>query len=68
MIAIHNAQGGIVRRIHVGYKSAGYYLNTLEAAHWDGRDSRGERVASGMYFYTIYSGEFAATRRMVIVK
>lgn len=68
MIAIHNAQGGLVRRIHLGYKSPGYYLNTLEAAHWDGRDSRGERVASGVYFYTIYSGEFAATRRMVIVK
>ena len=38
------------------------------AAYWDGRNALGERVASGLYFYTLTAGEFTATRRMLILK
>jgi hypothetical protein len=35
---------------------------------WDGRDTDGNSVSSGIYFYRIVSGEFAATRKMVLLK
>jgi len=43
-------------------------MDKTSAAYWDGRSQTGERVASGLYFYTIKAGKFIATRRMVMVK
>ena len=42
--------------------------NTLFTAYWDGKNEMGERVAGGVYFYTLQTPEFSATRRMVILK
>ncbi len=33
---------------------------------WDGVDSRNQRVASGLYFYTIQAGDFKKTHKMVL--
>ena len=35
---------------------------------WDGRGRRGASVTSGVYFYRIEAGEFAAVRKMLFVK
>jgi hypothetical protein len=35
---------------------------------WDGRDDRGARVTSGVYLYTLRSGNSTYTRKMVMVK
>jgi hypothetical protein len=35
---------------------------------WDGRNDRGEIVSSGIYFYTIKSGEHVDTRKMTVVR
>jgi flagellar hook assembly protein FlgD len=32
---------------------------------WDGRDSGGQAVASGVYFYTVRFGSEIITRKMV---
>ncbi len=39
-----------------------------QAAYWDGRNQFGEKVASGVYYYVLKAGDYAATRRMLIVK
>ena len=38
------------------------------AVVWDGRDDRGETVASGAYFYRIVAGDFVHIRKMVVMK
>ncbi len=37
-------------------------------ATWDGRDSSGRIVASGMYIYSLSAGDFFSTKSMVLVK
>jgi hypothetical protein len=34
---------------------------------WDGTDSDGRRVSSGVYFYRIQAGEQATSRKMVVL-
>ncbi|MYB65427.1 sulfatase-like hydrolase/transferase [Candidatus Poribacteria bacterium] len=67
-IHIYNLQGEFIRHLKVGFQNAGSYRNNEMAAHWDGRNSAGEPVASGIYFYTLIADNVIATRRMTIVK
>ena len=67
-LTIFDMNGGMVRRLEVGHQSAGMYQSRGRAAYWDGRNGRGESVASGLYFYTLSAGEFTATRKMLIRK
>ena len=67
-ISIYNAKGQLIRTLHQGHQKAGVYLTKDRAAYWDGRDNAGEKVASGVYFYTLRAGNFTSTRGMVIQK
>ena len=67
-LRIYAADGKQVRTLALGHQSAGIYENRSRAAYWDGRNTTGERVASGMYFYTLTAGDFAATKKMLIMK
>lgn len=67
-LQIYDISGRLVRTLDLGWKPTGSYMTQSSAAYWDGRNSVGERVASGPYFYTLQTRDFAATRRMVILK
>ena len=67
-LTIYAIDGYIVRRFALGHQPAGLYESRSRAAYWDGRNEFGEPVASGVYFYTLTAGDFAATRRMLILK
>ena len=67
-LQIYDLSGRLVRTLDLGWKPTGSYMTQSSAAYWDGRNSVGERVASGPYFYTLQTRDFAATRRMVILK
>ena len=67
-LTIYDLNGGEVRRLEMGHQAAGMYQNRNRALYWDGRNGRGESVASGLYFYTLKAGEFTATRKMLIRK
>ena len=67
-ITIYDTKGTPVRRLALGDQAAGYYAERGKAAYWDGRNERGETVASGIYIYQFRAGDYAASRRMVIVK
>ena len=65
---IYTVSGVLVRRLDLGHQSAGRYQDRSRAAYWDGKNEIGEFVASGVYFYTLTAGDFAATRKMLIRK
>ena len=67
-IDIYNVSGHLVRSLDLGWQPTGSYMTPSSAAYWDGKNAVGERVASGIYFYTLQTSDFAATRRMVILK
>ena len=67
-IKIYDATGMLVRQLDLGYLMPGRYLNHENAAYWDGKNRYGEPVASGIYFYTLSTASFHATRKMIISK
>lgn len=67
-IDIYSSTGQLVRKIGLGNTPAGMYLNKDKAVYWDGRNSSGERVSSGVYYYQLRAGEYSATKRMLILK
>ena len=67
-LTIYDVKGREVRRLALGHRPAGFYRSRGRAAHWDGRNQIGEKVATGLYFYTLTAGEFNATGKMLIQK
>ena len=67
-IYIYNLKGKSIRQLSLGFQTAGPYRTQARAAYWDGRNSAGELVASGIYFYTLHTDQVKATRKMVITK
>ena len=67
-LQIYDTSGGIVRTIDLGFKSQGFYMTRSTAVYWDGRNNMGEQVASGVYFYSLQTPDFSATRKMLILK
>ncbi len=62
-IDIFNARGQLVRSLSRTHDAAGYYQ-----INWDGRDSSGKAVSSGVYQYRMTSGKYHSTKKMVLKK
>jgi hypothetical protein len=67
-IVIYDGNGQLVRLINLGAKPAGVYSTKDRAFYWDGKNDKGEKVASGLYFYQLKASDCSAVRKMVIVK
>jgi hypothetical protein len=62
-LRVYDVRGSLVRVLEQRERGAGRY-----EAGWDGRNDQGARVASGVYFYRLVVGRFAATRKMLLLK
>ena len=62
-LTVFNVLGQQVNTLVDEYMTAGYQTVT-----WDGRDNSGASVASGVYFYRIVAGDFAETKKMLLLK
>ena len=67
-ISIYDIKGVEVRALYIGYQRAGFYTDQQRAAYWDGRNRVGEKVASGVYFYHLFTNDRSFVRKMVIFK
>ena len=56
----------------MGQKVATLYAGDLNAGHhtlnFDGRDSNGKQLTSGMYLYRVAAGKYNATKKMTLMK
>ena len=68
---------GSVHAIVQVYNLSGQLVNTLvndvlEAGHyetaWDGTDSKGMEVSSGVYFYMLKAGDFVSSKKMTLLR
>ena len=60
---VYNTAGQYVATLAEGYYAAGNY-----AATWDGRNERGELVATGVYIYRVQAGEHMHVGQMTLLK
>ncbi|MCZ6677086.1 MAG: choice-of-anchor D domain-containing protein [Candidatus Poribacteria bacterium] len=67
-IDIYDTRGTLVRQLNLGRQPAGYYMDGVHAAYWDGRSEAGELVSSGLYFYRFRAGAFTEVRPLVVLK
>ena len=65
---IYTSEGKIVRTFEIGHRRAGKYITKSSAAYWDGKNSLGEAVSTGIYFYELRTDRQSFTRKMIIVK
>ena len=61
-ITVYNTMGKLVKILVDDFQSSGF--RTIK---WDGKNSSNDNVSSGIYFYSIQSGEFQATRKMILL-
>lgn len=62
-LRVYGIRGEVVRTLVSGSAGAGEY-----SAVWDGRDDRGRRVSSGVYFYRLETPDAVRSRSMVLLK
>lgn len=62
-LTVYNLLGQEVVRLVDGVKSPGRYI-----IRWNGRNSRGTSIASGVYLYRLESAGFSQTKRMTLMK
>ncbi len=62
-LSVYNVSGQLVRELVNQIQSPGRY-----SASWDGRNQKGHKVPSGVYFYRLQAGTFSDTKKAVVVR
>ncbi len=62
-LQVYDILGRPVRTLVSGELEAGAH-----SVQWDGRNDRGERVGTGIYFYRLEAGTYVKTMKMMLVK
>ena len=55
--------GNTVKTLTNETKSAGFNIE-----QWNATNNQGHVVSAGVYFYTIYTGDFVDTKKMILLK
>jgi hypothetical protein len=71
-LTIYDSSGLPVRKIQLGYQTAGHYITRQRSAYWDGRNEIGETISSGIYFYVLKMDSAVESRtfsqKMIVIK
>ena len=62
-LRVYDSLGQVVRTLAEASLPAGSYSRT-----WDGRDARGLRVGSGVYYYELRAGAFTSMKKMILLQ
>lgn len=67
-IYIYNSAGSLIRKLDLGYRLSGNYVDKSNCAFWDGKDETGESVSAGVYFYQLINDNISDIRKMILIK
>ena len=62
-ITVFDISGNVVKTLVNKTKSAGFNIE-----QWNATNKQGQIVSAGVYFYTIYAGDFVDTKKMILLK
>jgi len=62
-LRVYDVKGRLVRTLVDGQKGVGAHAEV-----WNGRNNRGEPVASGVYFYRLRTGQTVFTKKAILLK
>ncbi len=62
-IRIYNIKGQLVKKLEVRSKRLG-----VEKVIWNGKDGNGKRLANGIYFYKVISGDKSIVKKMLLLR
>jgi flagellar hook assembly protein FlgD len=62
-ITVYNIAGQKVKTL-----TNSVYGEGVHAVSWDGRDTMGNKVSSGVYFYKLHSGTETHVRKMTLMR
>jgi flagellar hook assembly protein FlgD len=62
-LKVYTVQGRLVQTLVQGRWEPGSYR-----ARWDGRDSSGRQMPSGVYFYQLQVGDVMTSRKMLLLR
>jgi hypothetical protein len=62
-LEIYSVSGNLVARLYDGYRERGAYT-----ASWNGCDSKGIQMSSGVYLYRLRAGKETLSRKMILLR
>jgi flagellar hook assembly protein FlgD len=62
-MVIYNIRGQVVKKLVNEKLNSGKHTVV-----WEGKDERGKKVSSGIYFYRLEAGSYSQTKKMIMVK
>ena len=62
-VTVYDMIGNVVRNLINTNQSSGY-----KSIKWDATNNQGEPVSAGVYLYTIQTGDFVDTKKMILLK
>ncbi len=62
-IDVFNVKGQILKTFTRSHNQPGYYQ-----VSWDGHDTNGRQLGTGVYFYRMTSGKYSSTKKMIMAK
>jgi Leucine-rich repeat (LRR) protein len=62
-ITVYDMLGNVVNNLVNTYQSPGY-----KSVQWNATDNKGQPVSAGVYLYSIESGDFRQTKKMILLK
>ena len=62
-IAIYDLLGNTIVELYDGYQTSG-----IKRIKWDARNTYGDLIRAGIYFYKIQAGNSSQVKRMMLLK
>tara|TARA_B100001094_G_scaffold322367_1_gene371599 strand:+ start:406 stop:1680 length:1275 start_codon:yes stop_codon:yes gene_type:complete len=62
-VIVYDILGNVINDLVNTNQSSGY-----RSIQWNGKNNQGESVSAGLYLYTIHTGDFVDTKKMILLK